>query len=114
MKKYTEKLFSYGTLQYDAVQLSTFGRKLMGTKAILPGFKMSTIEIHDPHVIATSGENIHKIITRTENINDQIEGMVFDVSEEELQQADTYEVSCYKRVQVSLLSGELAWVYISI
>ena len=29
----TERLFSYGTLQTESVQLATFGRKLAGSKA---------------------------------------------------------------------------------
>ena len=36
-KPTTELLFSYGTLQIEAVQLSTFGRKLVGTADELPG-----------------------------------------------------------------------------
>ena len=35
----TQLLFSYGTLQLEAVQLATFGRKLAGTADGLPGFE---------------------------------------------------------------------------
>ena len=35
-----EKLFSYGTLRYDTVQLSTFGRKLDGAADTILGFKL--------------------------------------------------------------------------
>jgi hypothetical protein len=34
-------LFSYGTLQLEAVQLATFGRKLNGAADGLPGFEQS-------------------------------------------------------------------------
>lgn len=57
----TEKLFSYGTLQYEAVQLANFGRKLEGNKDQLPGFELSMLEITDLDVIATSGEAFHPI-----------------------------------------------------
>ena len=50
----TEKLFSYGTLQYEAVQLANFGRKLEGNKDQLPGFELSMLEITDPDVNATN------------------------------------------------------------
>lgn len=109
----TEKLFSYGTLQYESVQLSTFGRKLIGHADILKGFSLSFVEITDPHVIAASGEAAHPIITRTENPLDQVSGTVFDISPEELEQADSYEVDDYTRISVQLDSGVKAWVYVS-
>lgn len=108
----TEKIFSYGTLQYEPVQLSTFGRLLNGKKDTLTGYQLSELKITDPHVIAVSGESIHRILLNTENNDDQVEGMVFDLTTEELIQADKYEVSDYKRVSVTLSSGINAWVYV--
>lgn len=108
----TEKLFSYGTLQYETVQLANFGRKLEGVKDQLPGFKLSMIEITEPQVIATSGEAFHPIVTYTGNLKDYVDGMVFDISREELNRADFYEVSDYKRIKVKLVSGISAWVYV--
>ncbi|KTD82716.1 gamma-glutamylcyclotransferase family protein [Legionella waltersii] len=109
----TEKLFSYGTLRYESVQLANFGRKLNGIKDQLPGFELSMIEITDPEVLATSGESFHPIITPTGNSTDCVEGMVFDISSDELSRADSYEVSDYKRIEVKLASGISAWVYVS-
>jgi hypothetical protein len=109
----TEKLFSYGTLQYEAVQLATFGRMLNGSKDQLPGFALSMLKITDPDVIAASGEAFHPIISYTGNSGNSVEGMVFDVSEQELRQADSYEVSDYKRIKVKLSSGISAWVYVN-
>jgi len=48
--EYTENLFSYGTLQYESVQLSTFGRKLTGIKDTLIGYRLEMVEITDPSV----------------------------------------------------------------
>lgn len=110
---YTEKLFSYGTLQYEAVQLDTFGRKLTGQSDSLLGYRLDTIPITDPKVIATSGESTHRILHYTGNNNDIVNGMVFDISAAELQQADRYEVADYKRVSAPLRSGIHAWVYVS-
>ncbi|MDI9819492.1 MULTISPECIES: gamma-glutamylcyclotransferase family protein [unclassified Legionella] len=107
----TEKLFSYGTLRYEAVQLVNFGRKLEGCNDQLPGFKLSMIEITDSDVIATSGESFHPIVTYTGDSTNCVEGMVFDISKEELRRADSYEVSDYKRIKVKLSSGISAWVY---
>ncbi|WP_367606730.1 gamma-glutamylcyclotransferase family protein [Legionella sp. W05-934-2] len=109
----TEKIFSYGTLQYESVQIANFGRKLNGSKDILSKFELSTLEIQNPNVIAASGENIHPIINYTGNPEHQVTGMVFNISQKELMQADSYEVSDYKRIKVRLDSGALAWVYVS-
>lgn len=68
--------------------------------------------ITDPHVIAVSGDAIHKILSYTGNKNDTVEGMVFDITTAELENADRYEVSDYKRVSAALNSGEQAWVYV--
>lgn len=110
---YTEKLFSYGTLQYETVQRHNFGRRLEGLKDQLPGFKLSILEITAPQVIAVSGETFHPIITYTGNLKDCVEGKVFDLTQEELQKADSYEVSDYKRIAAKLASGTSAWVYVN-
>jgi hypothetical protein len=47
-------LFSYGTLQDQAVQLSTFGRELKGRLDNLPGYKQNLVEITDPAVLCAS------------------------------------------------------------
>ena len=38
--------------------------------------------------------------------------MVFEITADELAAADAYEVADYKRVEIMLLSGKKAWVYI--
>lgn len=112
LSDYTEKLFSYGTLRYESVQLSTFGRKLKGNIDVLTGYDLKMIPIKDPDVIFKSGELSHPIIYYTGNKDNQIEGVVFDISVAELKQADLYEVDDYRRIKVQLLSGNMAWVYV--
>lgn len=109
----SEKLFSYGTLRYEQVQLKTFGRLLTGNPDKLVGYKLSTVAITDSHVIALSGETVHSILIPTGSSNDTVDGMVFEVSAYEIILADSYEVSDYKRVSATLHSGSDAWVYIS-
>ena len=48
-------LFSYGTLQQEHVQVSTFGRRLQGQRDELLGFEPSLVPIADPQVAAASG-----------------------------------------------------------
>lgn len=108
-----ENLFSYGTLQSESVQLSTFGRKLEGHPDFLVGYMLSFIKIEDEAVIASSGMAEHPIIKYTNNPNDTISGTVFTITKEELFQADKYEVGDYKRIEIVLRSGQKAWVFIS-
>ncbi len=113
-KEDAENLFSYGTLQYEKVQIATFGRKLTGRVDHLPGYRLEKLQITDPDVIAKSGEDVHSIIHFSGNPKDQVQGMVFEVSLKELEEADKYEVADYRRVKVRLSSGIFAWVYESI
>lgn len=111
---FMEKLFSYGTLQQEEVQLATFGRKLTGTQDALIGYKLSMLKITDSHVLATSGKEFHPIVSRTGHADDTVEGTVFEVTQQEILQADRYEVGDYQRIFAPLRSGKSAWVYVKI
>jgi hypothetical protein len=108
----SELLFSYGTLQLEAVQLATFGRRLTGTPDELPRFAQSLMKIDDPEVVATSGKTHHPFATFTGRDADAIPGTVFHITPEELRNADRYEVATYKRIAVVLRSGARARVYV--
>ena len=113
--KKRENLFSYGTLQIEDVQLSTFGRRLEGKSDILAGYRLTLIPILDQTVVAKSGETHYRNIQFTGSATDLIEGTVFTVTEEELAQADVYEEDAdYQRVMVQMNSGLNAWVYLNI
>lgn len=105
-------LFSYGTLQQVDVQLTTFGRELAGASDSLVGYVQSLVEIDDPEVVQTSGKTYHPIVKYTGNTSEEVLGTVFEISAHELEQADRYEVSAYKRVAAPLSSGRTAWVYV--
>lgn len=108
----SELLFSYGTLQLERVQLETFGRKLIGVKETLKGFKMEQLEITDALVLQKSQQNFHPIAVISNSSQDEIQGTLFEISEEELKQADSYEVADYQRIQVKFESGSIGWIYI--
>jgi hypothetical protein len=108
----TIRLFSYGTLQLESVQLSSFGRVLQGSTDVMPGFRRSTITITDPDVIKASGANVHPIVARSDDPADEVPGTVFEITAAELRAADEYEVSDYERIEVRLKSGVDAWVYV--
>jgi gamma-glutamylcyclotransferase (GGCT)/AIG2-like uncharacterized protein YtfP len=109
----TENLFSYGTLQTEAVQLDTFGRRLEGKPDTLAGYSLTMIRIEDQNFVAMSGTAYHRNIQFTGVASDFIEGAVFTVTRKELEQADAYEPADYKRTLVQLRSGINAWVYVN-
>jgi hypothetical protein len=104
-------LFSYGTLQLDAVQMSTFGRLLQGQRDELVGFEQSLVKIDDPQFVATSGKTHHFIVRFNGRNDSRVPGTVFEVSDDELASADRYEPAGYKRIAALLASGREAWVY---
>jgi gamma-glutamylcyclotransferase (GGCT)/AIG2-like uncharacterized protein YtfP len=106
-------LFSYGTLQQEKVQLSTFGRLLQGRRDELPGFEQSSVRIVDPQVVATSGKTHHANVTFNGKNDSRVSGTLFDITDAELAAADQYEQpAAYKRVTAMLASGKQAWVYV--
>jgi gamma-glutamylcyclotransferase (GGCT)/AIG2-like uncharacterized protein YtfP len=105
-------LFSYGTLQQENVQLSTFGRLLQGQEDELVGFEQTTLRVEDPQVVATSGTSSHPIVKFNGRKDSRVTGTVFEITDAELARADQYEVVAYKRVAAILASGKQAWVYV--
>lgn len=108
----TYLLFSYGTLQLERVQIETYGRKLTGSQDSLSNFKVEQIKITDQSVLAKSNQLYHPIAVPSDNPNDRIEGVIFELTEQELLETDNYEVSDYKRVFKTFDSGTKAWIYI--
>jgi gamma-glutamylcyclotransferase (GGCT)/AIG2-like uncharacterized protein YtfP len=107
-------IFSYGTLQHDHVQVSTFGRRLEGVRDELPKFGASLVKIEDPRLAAESGRTHNANVTYNGREDSRVSGMVFEITDEELAAADRYErTAAYERIAVVLASGREAWVYVS-
>jgi hypothetical protein len=100
------KLFAYGTLKDPEIQQNIFGRTLKGKSDTLVGYVVNEIKIEEEFGMVS-----YPIITKTDLIEDKIEGLIYEVSEMDLQQADIYEGKLYKRIEVLLESNELAWTY---
>tara|TARA_B100001123_G_C15321528_1_gene1028097 strand:+ start:1219 stop:1551 length:333 start_codon:yes stop_codon:yes gene_type:complete len=107
-----EKLFSYGTLQQEKVQLDTFGRLLEGKRDVLQEYCISEVRIKDKSVIKLSGKEIHPVLIFTGDIKDEVEGTVFRINSSELLMADKYEVDDYSRIEAILKSETRAWIYV--
>jgi gamma-glutamylcyclotransferase (GGCT)/AIG2-like uncharacterized protein YtfP len=105
------RLFSYGTLQHDAVQLATFGRRLTGSPDSIVGFELAVFRVDDPAFVAKSGKADHTIVRFTGYDSHSVNGTVLEVTDEELVKSDAYEPAGYTRVEAPLASGGHAWVY---
>jgi len=104
-------LFSYGTLQQEAVQLTLFGRRLRGQPDELVGFEQALFTIDDPEFVATSGKAQHAIVKFNGRLESRVKGTALEVSDSELALADAYEPAGYTRISTTLASGSIAWVY---
>lgn len=106
-------LFSYGTLQEEQVQLSTYGRRLAGQRDAAVGFQPSSVLIPDPDVAARLGRTHHANATLTARPEDHVPGTVFEVSDAELAKTDEFEEPfAYRRLLATLASGRQAWIYV--
>jgi gamma-glutamylcyclotransferase (GGCT)/AIG2-like uncharacterized protein YtfP len=106
-------LFSYGSLQEDSVQMSTFGRLLEGQQDELPEFEPSRVRIDDPMMAAAIGKTHYANVRFNGRSDSRVSGVVFEITDAELAAADRYEeVAAYKRIVVVLASGKEAWVYV--
>lgn len=108
----SERLFSYGTLLLPHVQLDVFGRRMDSSDDVLVGYHVQHTEIEDTRVVALSGLATHPVLRHTGNERDKVSGRVLQLSLDELDAADEYEVALYTRVRAVLLSGRDAWVYV--
>lgn len=106
-------LFSYGTLQQQDVQHTTFGRLLEGTHDELAGFERTLVKIEDPQAAADLGETHHVSVRANGRNNSRVAGTLFEIDDADLTAADAYERPAdYHRILVTLVSGRQAWVYV--
>jgi gamma-glutamylcyclotransferase (GGCT)/AIG2-like uncharacterized protein YtfP len=106
-------IFSYGTLQEEHVQLSTFGRLLHGHRDELVGFEPSSVRIEDAQLAAAIGRTHHANVTFNGRPDSLVTGTAFEITDAELAAADEYEkTASYTRIVATLASGKQAWVYV--
>ena len=79
----------------------------------MPGYKVEKLKIKDQAVIEKSGTDMHPILVRTGEPADLVSGMVFEITQAELEKADEYEVDDYRRTLATMRSGTQAWIYCS-
>ena len=94
-------IFSYGSLQRPEVQRATYGRELEGRADELPNYELGRSGPHANVNFNGRGDS-------------RVAGMVFEITDSELEATDRYEAGDnYGRIAIGLASGRQAWVYVS-
>lgn len=101
-----ELLFSYGTLRSKQIQMQIFNKVLSGTQDQLLGYKLKSLQIEEEFGMAD-----YVVAIASETTTDIIHGVAFTVTNADLLKVDQFESNSYRRVQVTLKSGKVAWVY---
>lgn len=89
------KVFSYGVLNRPSVQKQVWREVKEGAPDVLEGY----VKKHAGKIpFLTNGDG-------------EVEGMVYELDEQQLKDTDLYESDFYQRKKVTLKSGVKAWVY---
>ena len=96
------KVFAYGTLRYPDVRKKLLGHDPVHRSSSLKGFRMGTITLDGV---------VYPIIAEDLLSDETIEGVYFQVNDDDLQKLDEYESDAYKRKLVELEDKVIAWVY---
>lgn len=99
----SSELFVYGTLKDPAVRRKIVGRELTIVPDALAGYRLGTLR---------AGQNQYPVIDRDESQKVPVPGMCLSLTKRELEACDRYEGQWYLRVEVILLSGLRAYVYV--
>ena len=106
-------IFSYGSLRQTEVQIRTYGRPLHGKPDTLIGFEKSQVPIEDAKRRAIHQQTHYSNVIPAPNASSGVDGMVFEITNEELIATDRYEaLDGYSRIEAVLTSGSRAWVYV--
>jgi len=92
-------IFVYGTLLDDTVRGRVLGKDIKGKSDTLEDYMLDT------HSVLTSYPTIVK---RNKEV---VNGMYFDVNEEDIKKLDRYESEYYKKIEIKLKSGTKSLVY---
>jgi len=96
-------LFVYGTLAIDEILKNILDRDVSGISVTLDGFDGSKMIIIENESYPAAEKNIEC----------SIQGLLIEVTSEELEKLDIYETDAYKRKEVELTNGKKAWIYLN-
>ena len=95
-------LFVYGTLTTDGTLKNVIGRDVPGMPVTLDGYVSKAITIENESYPAAE-----------KNTECSIQGLLVEITPEELEKLDVYETDAYRRKEVELTNGIKAWIYLN-
>ena len=96
-------LFVYGTLATGETLKNILGRDVPDMQATLDGYDGSkTITIENESYPAAE-----------KNTECSIQGLLVEITPEELEKLDAWETDAYRRKEVELTNGIKAWIYLN-
>ena len=95
--------FVYGTLAIGETLKNILDRDVPGISATLDGYDGSKMVIIESESYPAAEKNIEC----------SIQGLLIEVTSEELEKLDVYETDAYKRKEVELTNGIKAWIYLN-
>ena len=96
-------LFVYGALTAGETRKDVIGRDIPGISATLDGYDGSNMVIIENESYPAAEKNIEC----------SIQGLLIEVTPEELEKLDVWETDVYKRKEVELTNGIKAWIYLN-
>ena len=96
-------LFVYGTLITGKTLKNILDRDVPGIPATLDGYDSSKMVVIESESYPAAEKNIEC----------SIQGLLIEVTSEELEKLDVYETDAYIRKEVELTNGKKAWVYLN-
>ena len=95
-------LFVYGTLTTDGTLKNVIGRDVPGMPVTLDGYVSKAITIENEFYPAAE-----------KNTECSIQGLLVEITPEELEKLDAWETDAYRRKEVELTNGIKAWIYLN-
>jgi gamma-glutamylcyclotransferase (GGCT)/AIG2-like uncharacterized protein YtfP len=107
-------VFSYGSLQEEAVQRSIYGHVLRGEPDELLHCRRERIVVPPWHKAAAAGVTHYQNVIFEPGSDGRVKGTALELTEAELIASDEYEREAnYVRVPATLASGRPVWVYVN-
>jgi hypothetical protein len=95
------------------VQRALFGRELVGEPDALEGYVVNLVAIRDAAGPGANEAGEYLILRKAQGPAPAVRGRALRLTQAELAKADAYETHAYRRVEVTLLSGRRAFVYVA-
>ena len=97
-------VFAYGTLKDSNLRNELLLRDVPASKAKLTGFRIDQVLLDGTYYPIAHRDPFNK---------KEINGVVFKVNGREIKILDEYESDAYKRILITLQSGQDTWLYVN-